>query len=122
MAMATLEIQVSDLPGDARGPQGSSSVLISVKGEAIVELEPMVTTLQTVSDRCPQRVVLDLHELSFISSLAMGVMLAFRRAILANGGKLKVAAMQKLVLDSFKRARLDKVFEIVDTLDAAVAS
>ena len=37
-----------------------------------------------------------------------------------NGGKLKVAAMQKLVLDSFKRARLDKVFEIVDSLEAAI--
>src|SRR5437868_7670598 len=119
--MAPLEVQVKDLPAPAgKGRDGSPTVLVDVKGEALVDLEPMVATLQSVADRHPAKVILDLHDLSFISSLAMGVMLAFRRGILANGGKLKVAAMQKLVLDSFKRARLDKVFEIVETLEAAV--
>ena len=118
--MAPLEVQVKDLPGPAGARDGSPTIVVNLKGEALVELEPMVVTLQSVADRHPARVILDLRELSFISSLAMGVMLAFRRGVLANGGKLKVAAMQKLVLDSFKRARLDKVFEIVDTLEAAV--
>ena len=120
--MAPLEVQVKDLPASAgaAGKQAAPTVVVNVIGEALVDLEPMVTTLQSVADRHPAKVILDLHDLSFISSLAMGVMLAFRRGILANGGKLKVAAMQKLVLDSFKRARLDKVFEIVDSLEAAI--
>lgn len=114
--MAPLEVKVQDA---ATG--GTPSVVVAVKGEAVVDLEPLVSTLQSVSARKPAAVVLDLKDLSFISSLAMGVLLAFRRGVLANGGKLKVAAMQKLVLDAFKRARLDKVFEIVETVDAAVA-
>jgi anti-anti-sigma factor len=92
-----------------------------VKGEAVVELEPLVTTLQNIGAKRPPLVVLHLKDLSFISSLAMGVMLAFRRSVLAGGGKVKVAAMQPLVLDSFKRARLDKVFEIHETLDGAMS-
>src|SRR5438132_798272 len=87
--MATLEVQVSDLPPTPAKKGHAPGVLVSIKGEALVELEPMVITLQSVSDRHPKRVVLDLHDLSFISSLAMGVMLAFRRSILASGGKLK---------------------------------
>ena len=112
--MVPLEVSVKDV---ANPP----TIVVSVKGEAVVDLEPLVSTLQAVSARKPAAVVLDLAELSFISSLAMGVMLAFRRGVLANNGKLKVAAMQKLVLDAFKRARLDRVFEICETLEGAVA-
>jgi anti-anti-sigma factor len=116
--MATLDVQV----GDAKTAAGEPVVVVTVKGEAVVDLEPLVSTLQTVSARRPPRSVLNLRDLSFISSLAMGVMLAYRRSVMAGGGKVKVAAMQKLVLDSFKRARLDRVFEIVDTLEDALAS
>jgi anti-anti-sigma factor len=115
--MATLDVDVSD----AKTAAGEPVVVVTVKGEAVVELEPLVSTLQNVSAKRPQRSVLNLKDLSFISSLAMGVMLAFRRSVMAGGGKVKVAAMQKLVLDSFKRARLDRVFEIVDTLEDALA-
>ena len=113
--MATLKVEVTDAaPG---GP-----VIVTIKGEAVVELELLVSTLQRVSSAKPPRVVLDLEHLSFISSLAMGVMLAFRRAVQAEGGRVRIAAMQRLVLDSFKRARLDKVFEIFETLEGALAA
>src|SRR5438552_3515124 len=111
--MTPLEVKVHDVPG--------GTIVVAIGGEAVVDLEPLVATLQTVSARRPNSVVLDLKDLSFISSLAMGVMLAFRRGVLANNGKLKVAGMQKLVLDAFKRARLDRVFDITETLDAALA-
>ena len=109
--MATLDVNVSETP---------EATIVTLRGEALVELEPLVATLQGVTSKQPDLAVLDLKELSFISSLAMGVMLAFRRSVLAAGGKLRVANMQKLVLDSFKRARLDKVFEISDSVDAAL--
>lgn len=117
--MAPLEVTVKDVPASSTVP--AATTVVAVRGEAVVDLEPLVSTLQSVSAKRPASVVLDLKELSFISSLAMGVMLAFRRGVLANGGKLKVAGMQKLVLDAFKRARLDKVFDIAETVEAALA-
>jgi anti-anti-sigma factor len=113
--MAALEVEMNE----AAAAAGTSPAIITVKGEAVVELEPLVSMLQAVSAKRPTLAVLDLRELSFISSLAMGVLLAFRRSVVAGGGKVRVAAMQTLVLDSFKRARLDRVFEIVDNLEAA---
>ena len=112
--MAPLEVNVQDAPGKP------GTIIVAIRGEAVVDLEPLVSTLQSVSSRRPAFVIMDLKELSFISSLAMGVMLAFRRGVLASNGKLKVAGMQKLVLDAFKRARLDRVFEITDSVEAAL--
>src|SRR5438270_5296392 len=70
MAMAPLEVQVKDLPASSGAKPGAPTVLVNVIGEALVDLEPMVTTLQSVADRHPAKVILDLHDLSFISSLA----------------------------------------------------
>lgn len=118
--MAALELEVTDAAASASTPAGTA--VVAVRGEAVVELEPLVSTLQAVSAKRPPLAILDLKDLSFISSLAMGVMLAFRRSVVAGGGKVRVASMQPLVLDSFKRARLDRVFEIVDTVEAALHS
>jgi anti-anti-sigma factor len=119
--MATLQVQVRHVP-----PKSDDSspplMVVAITGEAVVELEPLVSALQSIGTSHPLRVVLDLSGLTFMSSLAMGVVLAFRKNIIAEGGLIKVAALQKMVLDSFKRARLDKVFDIVDTADAAIAA
>jgi len=115
-----LEVETRDVP--ATDPGGAPTVVVAAKGEAVVDLEPLVSALQTVGTRKPQNVVVDLSQLSFMSSLAMGVILAFRRNILAHGGKVRVAAVQPLVLDSFRRARLDKVFDLADSLESALKS
>jgi anti-sigma B factor antagonist len=122
IVMATLQVQVRHVPAKSDDDASSPLVVVTIGGEAVVELEPLVSGLQSVAQSHPQRVVLDLSGLSFMSSLAMGVVLAFRRNVLAQGGSLKVAAVQKMVLDSFKRARLDKVFELTETLDGALAA
>lgn len=115
-----LDVETRDIaPTD---PAASPTVVVAVKGEAVVDLEPLVSALQTVGSRKPQNVAIDLSQLSFMSSLAMGVILAFRRNILAHGGKVRVAAVQPLVLDSFRRARLDKVFDLSESLEAALKS
>ena len=115
-----LDVEARDIP--PADPAGAPTVIVAVKGEAVVDLEPLVSALQTVGSRKPASVVIDLSQLSFMSSLAMGVILAFRRNILAHGGKVRVAAVQPMVLDSFKRARLDKVFDLADSLEAALRS
>ena len=120
--MATLRVQVRQVPAKSDDDTSAPLVVVTISGEAVVELEPLVSGLQSVAESHPQRVVLDLSGLSFMSSLAMGVVLAFRRHVLAQNGSLKVAAVQKMVLDSFKRARLDKVFELTETLDGALTA
>ena len=117
--MAQLEVQTRDVPAE---PPKPGAVVVSAAGEAVVDLEPLVSMLQTVGAARPKGVVIDLSKLTFMSSLAMGVILAFRRNVLAHGGRVKVAAVQPLVLDSFRRARLDKVFDLVDSVDVALAN
>ena len=117
--MAQLEVDTHDVP--STDPAKPAAVVVTAAGEAVVDLEPLVSLLQTVGARRPPAVVIDLSRLTFMSSLAMGVILAFRRNVLAHGGKVRVACVQPLVLDSFRRARLDKVFDLVESLDLALA-
>ena len=112
--MPTLHIDVAPAP--------AAPVVITLKGEAVVDLDPLVAMLQAVGAQNPACAIIHVKDLSFISSLAMGVMLAFRRTVVAAGGKVKVAEMQPQVFDSFRRARLDRVFEIVDTLEEALGA
>lgn len=57
-------------------------------------------------------VVLDLAELRYIGSLALGVLVEFRRALLRSGGRLRLRGLRSLVAHIFRRARLDDLFGI----------
>jgi anti-anti-sigma regulatory factor len=59
----------------------------------------------------PPLVTLDLGELSFVSSLALGVMLAFRRGIVRAGGSVCLApTLQDPVRAALERTELLALF------------
>jgi anti-sigma B factor antagonist len=68
----------------------------------------------------PSRVIFDLSELTFISSIFMGSLIRFRQTIGHVKGKVVIANASEMVMDALRRARLDQVFEIYPTIDDAV--
>jgi anti-sigma B factor antagonist len=102
MLAEPMDVQVETLP---------DAVVVRVKGECAITLTPLEGVfLRLVAER-PKLVVLDLSGVTFISSLGMGSILAFRRGLNSHGGQVRLAAVRPLVLEAFRRAHLYDVFK-----------
>ncbi|MEO0486543.1 MAG: STAS domain-containing protein [Pseudomonadota bacterium] len=75
--------------------------------------------MRAKTDGGPQRVVLDLTEVSFIDSSGLGAVVAAKKLLHANH-KLELAGLSPVVRKVFKLTRMDSVFPIHDDVAAAV--
>jgi anti-sigma B factor antagonist len=70
----------------------------------------------------PKLAVLDLAQVDFVSSMAIGSLVRFRNDVAADGGRVALAGMQKHVADTFATMGLERVFAIhtsvADALEA----
>jgi anti-sigma B factor antagonist len=64
-------------------------------------------------------VVLDLNQITFIDSTGLGALISARRRATAFKGSLLLACENDVVLRVFRITGLDRVFDVVPTLDAA---
>ena len=115
-----------------RGPEPSSGVevitrqagdglVIRVRGEAGVRSAGALEAGLLAPSACrPVVVTLELSELRCISSLAMGVLVAYRRGVVRTGGRVRLAeGLQPAVRETLARAELFDLFET--NADAGVA-
>jgi anti-anti-sigma factor len=88
-------------------------VVIRVKGEARVDCAgALLDGLLTAAARRPAVVTLDLSELRCISSLSMGVLVAYRRGVVRAGGRVRLdRKLQPAVREALTRAELLNLFE-----------
>lgn len=109
-----LHCAAEDLPGVS---------ILRIRGTAdsatVPELDRAFDRLATAGHPL---VVLDLSQVGFISSLAMGSLVTLHKAVTRRGGTLRCAALQPLVAEAFSRVRLNDLIEVRDTLDSALDS
>jgi anti-anti-sigma factor len=99
-------------------PQG---MVVSAAGDVgMIELDELNKHLQSIIQQHPPLVVLDLAGITMLASAAMGALVAFRRDMGKAGSKVRLAALKPQVREAFRRAFLDKLFDIRDTVDAAL--
>ena len=67
------------------------------------------------------RVVLDLSELAFIASMALGELITFRRDLQTYGGQLRLAGANPAIADVFRKTRLVELFPMFPDPDHALA-
>jgi anti-anti-sigma factor len=103
-AVPTVQVAIS---------QTADGLLIQVKGEARVECASALQAgLLVPAAGRPAVVTLDLSELRSISSLAMGVLVAYRRGVVRTGGRVRLAeGLQPAVREGLARAELLSLFE-----------
>jgi anti-anti-sigma factor len=112
--MAAMMIEMVELP---------LGVVTRLQGEGTFrEADTLQPFLMRLTAKRPAVVVFDLAELVLITSLVLGALVGFRRAAARFGGIVKIAAPQPLVLDAIRTARLDQLFEITDSVDAALGA
>jgi anti-anti-sigma factor len=67
---------------------------------------------QAFLDRVEGSVTLDFSRLEYISSAGLGVLLKTQKRLLARSGKLRLAGVNRHILDIFQYSGFDQIFEI----------
>jgi anti-sigma B factor antagonist len=129
--MQTMQVTVDHPVAKAKG---SSVAILTVSGElgfsaalgndaqhsgvhgdtALYEI--LKRSLETI----PKRVILDLHQVTYLSNLGMGALLRFQADIKDAGGKMRLAAPSDLLKALLERMRLDHAFKIYPDVKAAL--
>ncbi len=101
----------------------NNAFLVSVKGEAdmntAADLERELKDVLRLGGRS---VTVDLVEVGFIDSTALGLLLRFQPQFKARGGDLVIVSDDRRVLRTFEITGLDRIFRIERSLGEAVRS
>jgi anti-sigma B factor antagonist len=78
--------------------------------------------LSQIQDGRPRRLIIDLSEVPYMDSSGVATLVEAMQIARRNGSKLVLCRLQEKVRSIFEIARLDMVFTIVDSIEAASAA
>ncbi len=111
-AMKPVEIEIRELNG---------AYLVSVSGHlAAAEISYLCAALEDLVNKKADTIVVDLKNVEIITSEGLGALIRTRKAVGEYGGQFVLSGLVGNVLDVFVMTRLDKVFRLYDTPEAAV--
>lgn len=100
---------------------GADTFVLSVVGEADMETAPEIEReLEAVLRLGGRSVVVDLVEVGFIDSSAIGLFLRYQPRFRALGGELVLVSDDRRVLRTLEITGLDRIFRIEGRLGEAV--
>jgi anti-anti-sigma factor len=95
--------------------RGPHFLLVAIKGEASFEQAEVISAqLLRIPLDAYSLVVLNLAELRFLSSLAMGALVEYRRGLWRRGVEVRLANVPAQVWLALESAGLGKLFELID--------
>jgi anti-sigma B factor antagonist len=99
-----------------------SATVVAPQGEiAYAEATPFRATMRRVMDERPARVVIDLARVDYMNTPGLAVMVEALQAARKGKTRLVLCGITPKVKAILQIARLNTVFEIVDTLEGALA-
>ena len=100
---------------------GADAYVVSVSGELdIATAGRLGDELGRTSERSARRVIVDLVGVTFIDSVALGVLTEEARRLRASGGSCIVVSQDPRILRVFEITGLDRLFRIERSLAEAV--
>ena len=91
-----------------------------VDHEAICEIHEQFTAL--LDQRPGLRVLINFSAVDHLSSSALGFLVSFAKRLTDSGGELKLCSIHPQIYEAFVITRLNQVFEIHDSTQAALAA
>jgi len=67
------------------------------------------------------RLILDLAEVDYLSSKAVGVLMQIRKAVTAKGGEIAIIGVHPRIQSVFRNLGLDRILRAADSMDNAIA-
>jgi anti-sigma B factor antagonist len=100
---------------------GNGTFVVSVSGEADMQTVPEIEReLQGVLRLGARSVAVDLGQVGFIDSTALGLFLRFQPRFRSRGGDLVIVSEDRRVLRTLEITGLDRIFRIEQRLGEAV--
>ena len=105
------------------GIKTQSPEIVRLDGEIDLHVSAqMATRLQSLIEKKPNKVVIDLSGVSYIDSSGLAVLIDAMRRVEAYRGKLYLAGMQDSVRTIFETSRLNQAFRIRSDVAEALAA
>ena len=103
-------------------PRKDRPNVLPLEGEIDLHISANVAaSLQTMIEKKPKRLVVDLAKVSYIDSSGLAALIEGMQNVQQYGGKFALAALPEPVRNIFEIARLDQVFRIYPDVNAALA-
>jgi len=99
----------------------ANAAVVTTEGEITVFTSPALRdSLRAVTDRKPDRIVLDLQGTRYVDSSGVATLVEVLQSVKRYQGKLILAGMTDRVRGVFEIARLDSLFPFADTVEEAL--
>lgn len=98
-------------------------LIFDIKGELDAKAAPDLK--ERISEKIGQghtRVLVNLSDITYLDSAGLGVLVSGLKIATRSNGDLRMWGLQEEVKNIFQLTRLNKVFQIFDTEDQAMAS
>lgn len=98
------------------------AVVVHVQAKVLDEtsIQQMLLAIDSAAAQSPQKpVIMDLAQVEFLPSLCLGALVQMSNKCKGRTQKLKLAAVRPSLRKVFIITRLDRVFEICDSVEAA---
>lgn len=98
--------------------------IVSLMGDFIggEETEKLSSTLKKIAEGEKNKIVLNLHEVTFLNSMALGVLLSANALFNKNNGRVVLCNASEYLRTIFETTKLSLIFTIDTGLDEAIAS
>ena len=103
--------------------EAAEGVIVHLEGEGdMAGVEPLQLALLPLLARRVPLAILDLSDLTFLSSLVMEALVSFRRSLARWGGCVRIAGVRPELYEALQVACLTELFEFYPTLEDAMAA
>jgi anti-sigma B factor antagonist len=113
----------SDIPFELSASERHGVSVLAVRGEVDVATSPQLhERLEAMAQEGTTMAVVDLTEVSFVDSTALGVLVTGAKRLREGGGDLRLVVTEPHIAKVFTITGLDEVFTIYPTAGAALSA
>ena len=105
---------------DVRAEHEQDVTILHLSGEIDLRTSPRLRGMfLDLIDEKPARIILDLSRVSYVDSSGIGTIVELKRRAMRDQSPVVLVGLQNRVRSLFEITRLDKFFDITDTIDEA---
>ncbi|MCY4000048.1 MAG: STAS domain-containing protein [Bacteroidetes bacterium] len=98
-----------------------STTILTLRGELDAHTAPeLESAIKKCRDEGKTQLIVNGHDLDYISSAGLGVFMAFIEDIRTLDGDIKICALQPKIYDVFDLLGFPRIYHIVDTEEEAI--
>ena len=100
---------------DVKLTESDQKITVLLRGDIYVEqADELLEVFNSVIERGPEEVIIDLSELKSITSSGIGKIVLLYKGLQKKNGKIRIIGVNDTIMQIFKIVKLDKLVEIED--------